>query len=103
MNEIELKKQEREQARWLILETLNAARPIGTNEGLILSTIKALLPGYTQQDLRKELDYLEDRKLVKLSNQHTGMWFGELTRYGVDVVEYTVSVDPGIARPERYY
>lgn len=103
MNGADLEKVEREQARWLILETLNAARPVGTNEGLILMTIRALLPGFTQQGLRREMDYLHNRKLINISNQHTGVWFGELTRDGVDVVEYTVSVDPGIARPERYW
>lgn len=103
MNNIDMKQHEREQTRWLILSVLNAARPIGTNEGLILSTIKSVLPGATQQEIRKEMDYLEDRKLIKVSNKHTGVWFGELSRYGVDVVEYTVPVDPGIARPERYW
>lgn len=103
MSNIDLKQKEREQSRWLILSVLNAARPIGTNEGLILSTIQSVLPGVTQQEIRKEMDYLEDRKLIKVSNKHTGVWFGELSRYGVDVVEYTLPVDPGIARPERYW
>lgn len=100
---MDLKQMEREQSRWLILSVLNAARPVGTNEGLILSTIQAVLPGVTQQEIRREMDYLEDRKLIKVSNKHTGVWFGELARYGVDVVEYTVSVEPGIARPPRYW
>lgn len=103
MSNIDLKQQEREQSRWLILSVLNAARPIGTNEGLILSTIQSVLPGVTQQELRREMTYLEDRKLIEISNQHTGAWFGKLTRYGVDLVEYTVPVDPGIARPVRYW
>jgi len=30
-------------------------------------------------------------------------WFGKLTREGVDVVEYTVLCDPGIARPRKYW
>lgn len=103
MSNIDMKQQEREQSRWLILSVLNAARPIGTNEGLILSTIHSVLPGVTQQEIRRELDYLEDRKLVEVSHQHTGVWFGKLTRHGVDVAEYTVPCDPGIARPVRYW
>ena len=103
MSNIDLKQHEREQSRWLILSVLNAARPIGTNEGLILSTIQSVLPGVTQQELRREMTYLEDRKLIEISQQHTGTWFGKLTRNGVDLVEYTVPVDPGIARPPRYW
>ena len=36
---IDIEKVKREQLRWLLLETLNSARPIGANEGLILQKI----------------------------------------------------------------
>jgi hypothetical protein len=26
----------------------------------------------------------------------------ELTRYGVDIVEYTIACEPGIARPKKW-
>ncbi len=78
--------------------------PIG---GTYTGTVEPFLSGVplpvTQHELRRELDYLEERGLVKLRNQNTGVWFGELTRDGIDVVEYTVECDPGIARPQKYW
>lgn len=100
---IDLEKQKREQLRWLILETLNSARPIGANEGLILNVANDVQGGVTLHELRRELDYLSDRELVEVSKKDTPMWHGELTRHGVDVVEYTVECDPGINRPRKYW
>ena len=100
---IDLEKQKREQLRWLILETLNSARPIGANEGLILNVVNEVQGGVTTLELRRELDYLADRGLVKLTGKESPMWHAELTRDGVDVVEYTVGCDAGIARPRKYW
>ena len=92
-----------ETIRWNILQALDVARPYGTNENVILSALQAEHKGITQLIVRRELDYLEDRKLAEITNQHTGTWFAELTRYGVDIAEYTVECKPGIARPEKYW
>jgi hypothetical protein len=100
---LDLEKQKREQLRWLILETLNSARPIGANEGLILNVVNEIQGGVTLLELRRELDYLVDRDLVEVSKKDTPMWHAELARYGVDVVEYTVECDAGIARPRKYW
>jgi hypothetical protein len=43
------------------------------------------------------------RNLISIDHQPDGRWFCKLERYGVDVVEYTVPVEPGIARPEKYF
>lgn len=100
---IDIEKQKREQLRWLILITLNSARPIGANEGLILNVVSDIQGGVTPLELRRELDYLADRELVELTNKNSPVWHAELMRYGVDVVEYTVDCDPGIARPRKYW
>lgn len=100
---IDIDKAKREQLRWLILETLNAARPIGANEGLILNVVNDAQGGVTAHELRRELDYLADRELVDVTGKSSPMWHAELTRVGVDVVEYTVDCDPGIARPRKYW
>jgi hypothetical protein len=100
---IDIEKAKREQLRWLILETLNAARPIGANEGLINQTVSDIQGGVTILELRRELDYLEDRELVKITGKNSPVWHAELTRTGVDVVEYTVDCDAGIARPKKYW
>ncbi|HRD34070.1 MAG TPA: cytoplasmic protein [Rhodocyclaceae bacterium] len=96
-------KARREHLRWLIILTLNNARPIGAFEGPILSVAQSEYPDATAHELRRELDYLGDRKLVGVTRKPDGRWFGELTRYGVDVAEYTVDCEPGIARPEKYW
>lgn len=93
----------RESMRWLILLTLNNARPIGAFEGPVLAVAQSEYPDATALELRRELDYLADRDLVKLDKQPSGRWFADLTRYGVDVAEYTVDVEAGIARPTKYW
>ena len=93
----------RESMRWNILLTLNNARPIGAYEELVLSTIQAIYPDATALELRRELDYLAGRSLVELKKDPSGRWFADVTRYGVDIAEYTVDCQPGIARPVKYW
>jgi hypothetical protein len=103
MSIIDQAKVRREALRWLILLTLNNARPIGAFEGPILSVAQSEYPDATPLELRRELDYLHDRELVRVDKQPSGRWFAELTRSGTDVTEYTVSCEPGISRPAKYW
>ena len=98
---IDIVQRRREHIRWILLRALDNARPEGTNESVLLMTIQALYEDATQREIRRELDYLRDRRVVSIENQHTGLWHAELARYGVDIVEYTVACEPGIARPPR--
>lgn len=100
---VDQSKVRRESMRWNILLTLNNARPIGAYEELVLSTIQAIYPDVTALELRRELDYLADRSLVELKKEPGGRWFADVTRYGVDIAEYTVDCEPGIARPVKYW
>ncbi|WP_290889419.1 hypothetical protein [Arenimonas sp.] len=100
---IDLEKARRETLRWLILLTLDKARPLGASEGLILSVIAQVPQPVTAHELRREMDYLADRQLISIAGRESPQWHAELTRDGVDVVEYTVPVDPGIARPAKYW
>ena len=93
----------RESMRWNILLTLNNARPMGAYEELVLSTVQSIYPDATALELRREIDYLADRSLVDLRKEPSGRWFADLTRYGVDVAEYTVDCQPGVARPAKYW
>lgn len=93
----------REHLRWLIILTLNNARPVGSLEGPILCVAQSEYPDATALELRRELDYLDDRELVTVVKRPDGRWFAELTRLGVDLAEYTISCEPGIARPEKYW
>lgn len=93
----------REALRWLILLTLNNARPVGAFEGPILSVAQSEYPDATPLELRREIDYLHDRELVRVEKQPSGRWFADLTRFGTDVAEYTIDCEPGIARPAKYW
>lgn len=92
------------QVRWVLLLTLNNARPRGAGPGVLLSTIHgALYPDATLLEVRRELDYLRDRRLVELDESPAGTWLARLTRHGVDLAEYTIDCGPGIARPPKYW
>ena len=93
----------REALRWLILLTLNNARPVGAFEGPVLSVAQSEYPDASPLELRRELDYLHGRELVTLRKDPNGKWFSSLTRFGTDVAEYTIDCEPGIARPAKYW
>jgi hypothetical protein len=100
---IDQTKVRRETLRWIVLLTLSNASPIGAYEELVLSTVQAMFPDATALEVRRALDYLADRELIKLTKEPCGRWHADLSRYGSDVVEYTIEVDPGIARPVKYW
>jgi hypothetical protein len=99
----DLAKVRREALRWLILLTLNNARPLGAQEGPVLAVAQASYPDATPMELRRELDYLDERGLIDLKRAPLGPWHADLTRDGIDVAEYTVDCEPGIARPVKYW
>lgn len=100
---IDMKKVRRETIRWQALLTLNNGRPIGAWEIVVLSVIQASYPDATHMEVRRELDYLEERSLVEIHREPGGRWHAKLTRAGIDLVEYTTECDPGIARPPLYW
>ena len=98
---VDIEKARREEARWRILKGLDAGRPYPVSEAVLLRLLTDLAFPCTPLDLRRELDYLRDRKLVAVTGEADNDWRAELTRYGVDVVEYTIPCEPGIARPQH--
>lgn len=100
---IDHEKLRRESMRWLVILTLSNASPIGAYEELVLATVQAMYPDATALEVRRVLDYLFDRDLIKLTKEPGGRWFADLTRFGTDLAEYTVDCDPGIARPTKYW
>lgn len=93
----------RESLRWLLILTLQNARPVGCNDDIALATAQGMYSDATELEVRRELDYLAERELVHLDKRADGRWIARLTRFGVDVAEYTVDCEPGIARPEKYW
>lgn len=103
-HELDHAKHRREYLRWLLLLCLNAARPAGCSEVLALVSVRGALSDAQQKEVRDELDYLAKRDLIKLDKSELRPhWMAELTREGIDVVQYTVEVEPGIARPRKYF
>ena len=100
---MDMEKLRRENIRWQILAAVNAGAPYPVAEPLILSAIQSIPIECTALELRRQLDYLEDRKLVTLERHEGAPWTASLTRHGTDVVDYTIAVEPGIARPKKYW
>lgn len=98
---IDLDRQRREFTRWVLLLALYNARPLGAWEEVLVSTMQGVYVDATKQEVRVELDYLDERALVKVTRRPDGRWFAELRRAGIDFVEYTVDAEPGIARPAK--
>lgn len=96
---IQMQKIRREQIRWFLLTALNIARPVGMYTEALLPIVQATYPDSTHQEVRRELDYLHDRKLVSIERDGMDRWFAQLDRIGVDLVEYTIPCEAGIARP----
>jgi len=103
MTAIDTHKVRRESLRWYLLLALNNARPEELAEEIIQSTMRSIYPDATPVEVRRELDYLQDRELVALRKEPSGRWWGKLTRHGMDLAEYTIACEPGIARPEKYW
>lgn len=99
----DIEKARREGLRWNLLVALNQAAPYTSNETFLLDVMRGIYPDVTALEVRKQLDYLADRELITLDKKPNGAWFADIARWGVDVVEYSVDCDPGIARPPKYW
>ncbi|WP_454908397.1 hypothetical protein [Variovorax gossypii] len=99
MNFAELAKIRREAIRWHLIAAINLSRPYGMYTEPLLSIVQSVYPDATHDEIRKELDYLEERELVKIKKDPFNRWFLDLTRTGIECVEYTIDCQPGIARP----
>ncbi len=100
---IDQAKVRRESLRWYLLLALYNARPEEVCEDVVQMTMRSIYPDVTPIEVRRELDYLADRDLVLLRKEPSGRWWGDLTRFGVDIAEYTIDCEPGIARPAKYW
>jgi hypothetical protein len=91
----------REFLRWIVLLTANIARPAPVTLRMLLGVVQGEYSDATSMEVRRELDYLDSRALLKVNTDPLGQVSVTLTRAGVDIAEYTVSVEPGIARPVK--
>ena len=94
------KKERRERIRWFILRALDVARPEGSYVPSVTDVVSTVYADVTELEIKREMDYLAERDLIELKVDPTGRWFAKLERFGVDLVEYAVDCEPGIARPK---
>ena len=92
-------KARREAIRWHLLSAVNLSRPVGIFTEALLPIIQSVYPDATHKEIRRELDYLEAREMVTIARDPTDRWFVDLTRTGIEFVEYTIDAQPGVARP----
>ncbi len=94
-----MQKIRRESMRWHLLSAVNLSRPYGMYTEALLPIVQSVYPDATHQEVRRELDYMEERELVHIKRDPLDRWAIDLTRFGIDFVEYTIEGQPGVARP----
>lgn len=92
-------KARREAIRWHLLKAIDLSRPQGIYTEPLLDIIRAVYPDATHQEVRRHLDYLDERQMVRITKDPLDRWAVDLTRCGIDFVEYAIDAQPGIARP----
>ena len=97
---LDLAKIRREAIRWHLLSAINLSRPVGIYTEPLLEIVRSVYPDATHKEVRVNLDYLEEREMVRISKDPMDRWTVDLTRTGIDFVEYTIDAQPGISRPK---
>lgn len=100
MMSLDLPKIRREAIRWHLLSAINLSRPVGIYTEPLLEIVRAVYPDTTHKEVRVNLDYLEEREMVRIAKDPMDRWTVDLTRTGIDFVEYTIDAQPGISRPK---
>lgn len=91
----------REFMRWILLLAANINRPTHSTLRFLVGVVRGEYANATELEVRRELDYLASRSLIKVEVDTLGQVSADLTRDGIDVAEYTVVVEPGIQRPPK--
>ncbi|WP_105900442.1 hypothetical protein, partial [Haemophilus influenzae] len=69
-----MEKARREGMRWQLLNVLHKAMPYTTSEQFLLDVIRGIYPNVTALEIRQQLEYLQDRKLISIDKQPHGVW-----------------------------
>ena len=88
--------------RWILLLARNINRPTHSTLRFLLQVVRGEYADATEMQVRRELDYLDSRGIAKVFTDTLGQVSANLTRHGIDLAEYTVPVEPGIARPPKF-
>lgn len=98
---MDIEQKQREAARWVILRILNAGRPVGVNDSVILSVLEDEQLIASRRELQRQCDYLHALGLLTLEDETADGFAAKLTAAGVAVVEYAAPAPVGIARPAK--
>lgn len=85
--------------RYLLLMTLNVARPGECQAYMLRSVLTTVYPDATEHEVMRELDYLHSRQLITVRSTPLNQTFAKIVRHGIDVLERTIECDPGILLP----
>lgn len=100
---VDMERIQREETRWRILRALDAGRPTPVSDTIIFRALCDINLPITMRDVRRELHYLVERQLVRITGGKDGYpMLAELTRIGIDLVEYTIPCESGISRPPKW-
>ena len=88
--------------RWILLLAMNINRPTHSTLRFLLQVVRGEYADATEMQVRRELDYLDSRGIAKVFTDTLGQVSADLTCHGIDLAEYTVPVEPGIARPPKF-
>ncbi|MDH0373707.1 phage head morphogenesis protein [Comamonas aquatica] len=64
----------REAIRWHLLSAVNLSRPAGIYTEPLLEIVRAVYPDATHQEVRVNLDYLEEREMVRITKDPMDRW-----------------------------
>ena len=99
LGNIQVLRAKREAMRANILMVLYTAHPYAATEQTILLTLRdAGEEQLVQDELRRDLEYLSEKELIRVHDKERNAWRCELTAYGIDVVEGAKKTPPGIAK-----
>lgn len=103
MNEPNLERAQRGEARWRIIRALDASRPVPLSETILHRTLVDIQLQISPHGLRRELNYLEQKGMIKILERDEPTWLIELTADGVDVAEHEAPAPTGISRPKKWW
>lgn len=89
--------------RWTILRAIAYGTHLGATDEMILPAVRLRWLDSHLEEVRTEVDYLQARGLLTTERHEILPWRCKLTRYGRDVVDYTVGCEAGIDRPPAYW
>lgn len=101
MSGLDMEQARRLELRWLVLFALHETQEVGLSERMADIVVEDVVPDVTALEIRRVLDYLAERKLITLEKNRM-VWFAKINHLGIDIVEYVVDCDPGIARPRKW-